>query len=31
MKAWDWSTESEYRFLVHGEVDDFEYIDISDP
>jgi hypothetical protein len=29
MKAWDWSTESEYRFLVHGEVDDYEYVDIS--
>jgi hypothetical protein len=28
-KAWDWSTESEYRFLVHGEVDDYEYLDIS--
>jgi hypothetical protein len=28
-KAWDWSTESEYRFLLHGEVAEDEYIDIS--
>jgi hypothetical protein len=24
-KAWDWSTESEYRFLLRGAVADFEY------
>ena len=28
-KAWDWSTESEYRFLVHGEADDYEYLKIE--
>lgn len=27
-KAWDWSTESEYRFLLYGAVDDYEYLDI---
>jgi Protein of unknown function (DUF2971) len=27
-KAWDWSTESEYRLLVHGSTDDAEYVDI---
>lgn len=29
-KAWDWSTETEYRFLVHGNVADYEYLDITD-
>lgn len=28
-KSWDWSTESEYRFLVHGQVAEYEYIDVS--
>jgi hypothetical protein len=28
-KAWDWSTESEYRFLLRGAVAEFEYIDIG--
>jgi len=27
-KAWDWSTETEYRFLLHGKVNDYEYIDV---
>jgi hypothetical protein len=27
-KAWDWSTETEYRFLVHGDVAEAEYVDI---
>jgi hypothetical protein len=27
--AWDWNTESEYRFLLHGDVAEDEYIDIS--
>lgn len=27
-KAWDWSSESEYRFLLYGDVDEYEYIDI---
>ena len=29
-KAWDWSTESEFRFLLHGNVDAYEYIDINE-
>jgi excisionase family DNA binding protein len=29
-KAWDWSTETEYRFLVRGRVGDHEYLDITD-
>jgi hypothetical protein len=29
-KAWDWSTETEYRFVVRGQVDDYEYLDITD-
>ncbi len=28
-KAWDWSTESEYRFLLHGDAAENEYVDIS--
>ncbi len=28
-KAWDWSTESEYRFLLHGDAAEDEYVDIS--
>jgi hypothetical protein len=28
-KAWDWSTESEYRFLLHGHAAEDEYVDIS--
>jgi hypothetical protein len=27
-KAWDWSTETEYRFLLHGGAAEFEYIDV---
>lgn len=27
-KAWDWSSETEYRLLVHGDVAAFEYVDI---
>ena len=27
-KAWDWSTETEYRFLMHGDVNEHEYIDV---
>lgn len=29
-KAWDWSTETEYRLLVHGDVHEHEYVDITD-
>jgi hypothetical protein len=29
-KAWDWASESEYRLVVEGEVNDFEYLDISE-
>lgn len=28
-KAWDWQTETEYRFLLQGEVGEFEYLDIT--
>ncbi len=27
-KAWGWSTETEYRFLMHGDVNEHEYIDV---
>jgi Protein of unknown function (DUF2971) len=27
-KAWDWSSETEYRFLMHGDVNEHEYIDV---
>jgi hypothetical protein len=27
-KAPDWSTETEYRFLMHGDVKEYEYIDV---
>jgi hypothetical protein len=29
-KAWDWNTETEYRFLVHGNVDEYEHVGIRD-
>lgn len=29
VKAWDWSSETEYRCLVHGDVDEFEFVDIT--
>lgn len=29
-KAWDWSTETEYRLLVRGRVHDHEYLDITE-
>jgi hypothetical protein len=29
-KAWDWNTETEYRFLLHGDVDEYEYIDVRE-
>lgn len=28
-KAWDWSTETEYRLLLHGDVAEYEFVDIS--
>jgi hypothetical protein len=28
-KAWDWSTESEYRLLLDGDVAEYEFADIS--
>lgn len=28
-KAWDWATESEYRYLVYGDAGEYEYVDIS--
>jgi hypothetical protein len=29
VKASDWSSETEYRFLLHGDVADYEYVDIT--
>jgi hypothetical protein len=29
-KAWDWSTETEYRLVVRGRVGDHEYLDITE-
>ena len=29
-KSWDWSTETEYRCLVYGHLDEYAYLDITD-